>query len=131
MSRARYWRHSSADARGHLLGVEHAFFGPSVVWNHRRKHRLTDEERRAITYHLLLEMGFIHCLRCTRGWIDAELDAEAQQLGVSVVRIGETKMELCPRCLLGEQLLAVLANRLTARQRQDGGTVDLPDHTST
>jgi hypothetical protein len=82
----------------------------SVIWHNRRK--ATPEERRAIAYHILLEMGFVHCLRCTRGWLDGDLDAEAQQLGVTVVRIGEVKLELCPRCLLGERLLVVLAHRL-------------------
>jgi hypothetical protein len=114
MSRARYWRHSSADTRGHLLTIEHAFLGQSVTWHNRRKYTL--EERRALAYGFLLDMGWVHCQRCRRGWLDAELDAQAQQLGVSVVRIGEAKLELCPRCLLGERLLMVLAARLTTLQ---------------
>jgi hypothetical protein len=119
MSRARYWRHDSTDIRGFRMTVDHAFFGQSVLWNSRRKRPLTKAEQHAIAHQILIGMGFMYYQRCTRGWRGVDLDAEAQQLGVVVVRSGEAALEACPRCGLYEQLLGLLVSRLTARLTMD------------
>jgi hypothetical protein len=112
MGRARYWRYASTDIRGFRMTVDHAFFGQSVLWNRRRKRPLTKAAQHAIAHQILIGMGYVYCLRCTRGWLDAELDAKAPQLGMCIVRIGEAAVEVCPRCTLVERLLRLLGQRL-------------------
>jgi hypothetical protein len=107
-----YSRHGTAHKPGYRVHWQDSFFGHSVHWRARQRPPLTHEEELAIAHRILIEHGFVYCLRCTRGWIDAHLDAEARRLGVAVVRVGEAALEVCPRCAPYARLLTCLTQRL-------------------
>jgi len=76
---------------------------------------LTEDEQDATVRYLLMDAGGRMC-RCTRWWFDATLDEEARQLSVTIRRAGDAALDVCPRCALYTQLLAVLESQLPGAQ---------------
>ena len=68
-----------------------------AIHHQARRHpsTMTEAEMDAITRAVLIERGFRRC-RCDSWWDDARVEAEAQDLGVMIVRVGEAALDVCP-----------------------------------
>ena len=99
-------RHESKHFRKHTLRW--------FTKRHARPH--TDAEKdAALRWFMVTQMGALIC-RCDCYWRESTLDDEAQQLGVTIVRRGETQLDVCPRCALYAKLLGVLESRVQGVQ---------------